>query len=238
MNTDLEALLEVAIFDRRLQRLDTAIKKAEKRLADTDAHAKRAATHLQAKADALSVTKKEEHGYQRKLHLYRERRASAIRILESGVGDFTAAEKQVSQCDQILDDTETLILEAMETHDSLDEDVAQATAGVADTEQGLTVVKAETRAEIADHNREWQEIVAERELAWGRVDREFHHKYNNLLRRKKYSVAPIYKGACDGCQIVLQRQELADLKRGLIKTCRGCKRWLVLETDWPLPLGV
>ncbi len=238
MHVDLEQLTQIAVLDRRLQQLDTAIKKDEKRRVDAEQHAQKTGAHLKSKQDALAGTKRDEHAHQRKLHLYRDRRASAIRILESGVGDFTAAERQVSQCDEILDDTETLLLEALEEHDTLDEDIEQAAAGVADADQGLGVVVEETKAAIARCNAEWREIVAEREVLWTALDREFHAKYENLLRRKKYAVAPIYQGACAGCQRVVQRQEVADLKRGLMKTCRGCHRWLVLESDWPLPLGL
>jgi predicted nucleic acid-binding Zn-ribbon protein len=238
MHSDLVQLLEVAVLDRRLQKLDTAIKKDERRLVNATAGADKAAAHLKAKTDALAQTKKEEHAHQRKIRVYGDRRASAIRILESGVGDFTAAEKQVVQCDQILDDTETLLLEALEAHDELDADIAEATAGFADTEHGLKRVRDETSVSGVECNREWQEIVSEREVAWAALAREFYNKYNNMLRRKKYAVAPIYQGACDGCQRVVELQEVADLKKSRVITCRGCRRWLVLRDDWPLPLGV
>jgi len=238
MNEDLSILTAIAIFDRRLQKLDTAIKKNEKRLADATRRVQKTREDLHTKRAALAANKKEEHALQRKLHLYRDRRNSAARVLESGVGDFTAAERQIAQCDDILDDAETLLLEALETHDGLDEDIEQCTAALSDAEQGLDVVQAETRVTIEACNTEWREIVADREVRWAGLEREFHHKYENLLRRKKYAVTPIFQGACTGCQRVIQRQEATDVKRGLLKTCRGCHRWLVLEADWPLPLGL
>jgi len=238
MNEDLAKLVAIAIFDRRLQKLDTAIKRQEKRLADASAHERGVQAQLDTLQARLGTLKKEEHALQRKLHLYRDRRSSAARVLQSGVGDFSAAERQLAQCDEILDETETLLLEALETHDGLDSDIEACSAALEDAQQGLSTVRAETQAQIGEHNTEWQQIVAEREVGWAALDREFHGKYETLLRRKKYAVAPIYQGACTGCQRVIQRQEAADVKRGLLKTCRGCHRWIVLETDWPLPLGV
>ena len=237
MNEDLAKLTAIAVLDRRLQALDTSIKKQEKRLSDATKRVQDVEADLAGKRDALSALKTEEHALQRKLHLYKDRRDSAIRILESGVGDFTAAERQVEQCDGILDDTETLLLEALETHDGLDEDIREREAAQVDAKQGLEVVTTEATTIIDACNAEWRDIVARREVDWESLDREFHHKYENLLRRKKYAVAPIYQGACHGCQRVIQRQEAADVKRGLLMTCRGCHRWLVLEEEWPLPLG-
>jgi predicted nucleic acid-binding Zn-ribbon protein len=238
MNEDLAKLTAIAVLDRRLQALDASIKKHQKRLDDSKQRVQKVETDLQSKREALTALKNEERSLQRKLHLYRDRRNSAIRILESGVGDFTAAERQVAQCDDILDNTETLLLEALETHDALDEDIEQREAALVDAQAGLTVVTAESTSTIDACNAEWREIVAKREVDWATLEREFHHKYENLLRRKKYAVAPIYQGACHGCQRVIQRQEAADVKRGLLMTCRGCHRWLVLEEEWPLPLGL
>lgn len=229
MHPDLERLSRIDAIDRERRRLSARVE------AETTAHreateaverAERALRDLQQQRQA-GVD--EERELSRKLHRYRDRRTSALRVLESGQGDPDAAQRQLDQCDAIIDETETAVLELLERQDALSGSLEAAEAALSATRDHLEALANALPATLEGLRAELAEREDERQRELAALDASTADRYERLVARRGTAVARVEGGACSACRRVIQAQHLADLRRGLIQPCHSCNRWLIPE---------
>lgn len=229
MHPDLQRLARADAIDRERRRVTRARDALQQGHVEARDAVVAAEAGLEDAEQALQQAREEERALNRKLHQYRQRRDSAVRILESGAGDPDSAQRQLDQCDQILDQTETELLELMERQDTLQAARDRAVGTLDAAKQALARLDAETPPRVAELQADLERMASERDAELAALDALTRDRYLELLRRKGNAVAPIDGGACQSCRMVVQAQHLADIKRGLIVPCRGCHRWLVPE---------
>jgi predicted nucleic acid-binding Zn-ribbon protein len=228
MHADLERLASLNDLDQELDRVLRELADARalvQRADDAIADATRTRDAAQAEVD---VARNEERTLQRKLEEYKTRQQGAIRILETGAGDPTLAERQLSQCAAILDQTETEMLELMERQDRLKAQLTATERALDKT--GIARKEAEHLApgRIAKLDRQRVELEAKRAQLSDGLPIDLRKRYDTLRGgKKKYAVARLDKDVCRGCQMVVGSQQIADIRRGLMEPCRGCGRWVV-----------
>lgn len=228
MHEVLALLVQIDERDRAIYALQRSVAKEQGLLDDAQTQAGRALEILGAADTALERSRKTEHELSRKAHMYKQRRASALRVLESGIGDISAAERQLEQCEAILDDTETDQLELMDRQDT--ERVAQAAATTALQAARAAVAAQEARVppELARLQGEITAEQAARATVLAKLPRETRARYQTFQDKRRWAVAKVTNGACGACRMVVPAQQLADLKRGVPpEPCRGCHRWIV-----------
>ena len=106
MHEDLVRLAEVDRLDRELRRVDRAVQAAHKDVEDHEQGVVQTKAHLTALEATRKASRGNLHQAERRAKRYRDRRASANKVLQSGVGDFSAAERQLTECARILDEVE------------------------------------------------------------------------------------------------------------------------------------
>jgi len=227
MHPELEHLARADGLDREIRATDAALREAEAALAGA-----REQVALQEKTVSSLVTERdaqtaEERRLERELHRYRDRRTSALRVLEGGGGDPEAASRQVEQCEQILDRTETDLLQLLEEVDALCERLARARAALEEATHELAQREESHPTRMAELQSRRLELVRARDEELEQVDPATRSRYETLRARKGTAVARIEGGACSACRQVVQQQHIADLNRGLMEPCRGCGRWLL-----------
>ena len=229
MHEDLVRLAEVDRLDRELRRVGRAADAARKEISDHEQGVVEAQAHLATLEAARKASKTSLHQAERRAKRYRDRRASANKVLQSGVGDFSAAERQLTECARILDEVETVILEQMEQLEDLDAQIVAAGQAIVDAEAALADKQRTIPPQLEQLGSERGDLQGARDAVFDELDREFQTRYDRLVARKKFAVGHIIKDACSACQRVLPPQQKTDLKRGRIEACRGCHRWLVLD---------
>jgi predicted nucleic acid-binding Zn-ribbon protein len=217
-----EADLALDKLDRHEARLREAIPAAEQALADAIAAA-------EAARQAVKNNGREQTRLQGEIATYLTRKQGALRALEQGMGSSDAAERQVQQCGDIIDGLEERQLELMELEASEARAVSTTEQGQRDAEAALTEAKQRLVSELERMNGERTELRATRSHLHLQLDREIQNRYDLLRTRKGTAVATVVDGFCRTCRIAPPRQELADLRRGLMHSCRGCGRYLVVR---------
>ena len=118
MNDELERLTALDALDREIERYRADRLRRTARV--TGAHQATEATrrtHTEAEA-ALATNRTEERALQRRLEELRNSRAAAMRVLTTGIGNPEAAERQLENCNGLIDETETRMLELFEVQDT------------------------------------------------------------------------------------------------------------------------
>lgn len=227
MHPELEHLARADGIDREIRATDAALRDADQALAEARDQVDLKEKALAALTDERAAQRAEERRLEREMHRYRDRRASALRVLEGGGGDPEAAARQLAQVDEILDRHETELLQLLEAADDVVERIARAESALAVAREDLARIEAEHPERTAELRARRDELVRARDQELAEVDPALKARYEVLVARKGTAVARIERGACSACRQTVQQQHLTDLNRGLMEPCRGCGRWLV-----------
>jgi predicted nucleic acid-binding Zn-ribbon protein len=223
-----ERLARTDQLDRERGRQEAELAKARAALAEAEA-ALATATSGVAEAQALvDANRADERAAQRRLDELKQKHASAIRILETGAGDAAAAERQLENCERLIDETETAMLEVLEAQDHVKGTLAAAQERRATAE----ATAGRARTEVPPKVEELTAAIAD---LGGRVDAELaalpadiRKRYQALRAAGKWPVAHVKDGSCAACRMTVPPQKVTEVKKGRLEECNGCKRWLVM----------
>lgn len=227
MEDVVERLARVDRLDRERARQETEVARQRASLAEAEAAVAAAAAGV-AEAQALvDANRADERALQRRIDDLRQNRAAAIRMLETGAGDPVAAERQLENCERLIDETETSMLELLEAQDRVNGALASAQG----RETLAEAVRARARSEVPPRLDELAatlaELTRELEAELEALPADIRKRYRALRGSGKWPVAHIRDGSCDGCRMSVPPQSVAEVRKGRLKECMGCRRWLV-----------
>jgi len=189
-------------------------KKADKRLIDAE--------------NALIDLKRNEINYQQKIETYIKRTKTAVQALEKGLGDPDSAQKQITQCGDIIDNLEISILENLDAQESAATAILMAKESVVEHTDKTTVFQTESRIQSLELGELVSAKTAARTQLIKGLDVTIRNRYENLRRSKGTAVARVVDSCCRTCQLALPMQDVSDLQRGREISCRKCGRWLFI----------
>jgi len=228
MHDDLVRLRQMDTHDRNAARASKAARALrddrrgrEKALADAEAHL------AQVEEDAQSLRKTELTAH-RDLERARTYQTRARRALEEGLGDAEAAQRQLEQTTVQIDDLETQLLEHMESGDAMTEKRASAATAIDSAKAHLAELLERFDGELAAHLAEEAQQAAEVRSIAPLLPPELKGRYEDLRAKRQWAVAIVREGACNACNKVITQQHISDIRRGLLKACMGCHRFLVI----------
>ncbi len=227
MHEDLERLDRLDRLDRDRFRQDLKIKELRSEHEALRATLGEQEAVLGARQGAVDENATGQRGLQRKLSDYRNSRASAVRLLETGQGDAEAAQRQIDRCEALIDETETELLELLEQADALEALVSEASAAVAASRERLAQLDGSVPEEIAKLQASMASLTEQRRALIDTLPRELVSRYEHWRARGKWAVSRIVGKTCDACRMEVQPQHRSDLRRGRIAPCRGCHRYLI-----------
>lgn len=226
MHADLEHLVALDRLDRAVERSDKAVADARQALVDKGAALTAAREKLASLKAEVQASRDAQHAGERQAKRYRDRKQSAENVLQSGIGDYEAAQRQIAECNRILDDLETTILEQLELQDELAGAIQTAEATIEGCERALAEQEAATPKVVAAEKVTRADLLAERKTHEAQLPADFLDRYERLCARKKRAVAPVRQDACGACMQSIKAQERIELKRDRMVECGSCHRWL------------
>ena len=177
---------------------------------------------------SLSEERAAERSTHRDLEQVRTYRSRAQRALEQGLGDPEAAQRQLDQTSAQIDDLETALLERLEAQDALEVQKQAAKEALRAAHASLQELMATYADTLASHEQEADLQAGKlQDLASG-LPSDLRVRYDGHRAKGRWAVASIREGACNACNQVVRQQHISDLRRGLLKRCLGCHRFLVL----------
>lgn len=229
MNADAAALERVDRLDRELTRVKAELAKIAARLEQRKTEADKArAAYEQARA-ALEANRTEERTANRRIEELRSSREAALRVLNTGVGNAEAAQRQLERCDALIDEAETGALELLEQQDTLAAAAAAAERAEATATAALRDDERTAPEQSGALEREHDALTAQRAEAAAALNSELRPRYEGFRERGRYAVSKVSGGSCVACSMAVQAQMLADLRNDKLVTCHGCHRWLLVS---------
>jgi len=229
MSVDLEQLARLSDLDVALTRAEAALKEARASVASAEAALAAAVSERDEVRAEFTTAKQTEREANRRLAQYHTRLQRAEKVLETGVGDPAAAERQRVQCLEIIDGIETEVLEALEVQEDIQPRLDAANERVAAAERAVVEARQSGPERVASLVDEIGELRVAHDDIHGTLDREIRGRYDLLRSRKPPAVARIRNDACAMCMYTVPKQATIEMRRGRLVTCRGCGRWLYPE---------
>jgi predicted nucleic acid-binding Zn-ribbon protein len=237
LHPELILLEALAVADRDIARADHATAEAHRERAQAVAAVEAAARSVEQAEDTARQLRDSLAALADKARLYEQRRAGALRALETGAGSADAAQRQLEQCEAILDETETAQLEALERQDSAAEAVRGAHELAAAERASLEATDAALPSRLSEASAARAEAEERRTAAREPLPAHTLSRYDALQARRGTAVAYIEDGACRACRRTAGKGQEQEILRGRLEACRSCGRWLVpsVQPDEPEP---
>ena len=231
MHPELVQIAKTAALDREIATLDAQVARHERALRVAQ-EAVEAVQHAIGDVDhELSLNKHQEGQINKDIEKLQRRRASATRVLDGTVtaGDPAAAQRQLEQCNDLLDDRETEVLEVLEQRDEILARRQSLHESLAEKKEVLLAAQSSTPEAVSRLKETRLTLASSRQEAFSVLPQEVQRRYNDMTRRRGTPIATIIKQACSACHFTVAAQHRSDLARGLIVPCKSCGRWLILD---------
>jgi len=229
--SDLEQVTALGAIDAVLDDLDKKLAKQRARVPNADDAIDVCHKTLMRSIAAHKAAKEVERTTAREVERYEKRRSQAERALESGMGDAAAADRQVQQCSSIIDELETRQLDEMEASEACDQAVKAAEAALEAAELSRAEHAKLSPPIIDDLLARRAVAQAERDALFPLLHPEVANRYTVLRRTKTVAVSLMRDSTCIPCRRTVAMAEAAEVRRGRLKACRACGRYLVLEIN-------
>ncbi len=176
----------------------------------------------------LAEQHKSAKALERRLNQYTRTAHMTRDLIDSGrAPDFQMATRQLAQCEQIIDELETELLELFESIEASEASLNTAQQNA--SEAGEARQRAEQRA--TDHMAPLSDQLdaASEQIRLRREDvpLEFLEWYDRLRATARVPISEIREKACSACRIQPPSQTLREIRTAKrVHRCRNCSRFL------------
>jgi len=127
-------------------------------------------------------------------------------------------------------DQETAVMQAWNTVETAQKDVADQQAKAKEEEAAYKKEKEEKEHKLKELQQKYQELEKQRTTKTTAVPEEWLETYEHMRGRVSDPVVPVDRGSCSACFYSIPNQDLIRLKRRALLQCKGCFRFLYDET--------
>ncbi len=198
------------------------------KIVDRTAAVEQSTTKLSAATDNLTRLKGKEREANRKAATYTKRRDTAQRSIDQGLAtDYVAAEDQIRQCGEILDQVETLQLELMESVEAAAELLERSTMTLALNKSQVIASQKAYDDRYPTLKNEFDAASKLRNAARQDIWKDLIQRYDELRKKRRPAFADIRNDSCTGCNVKINATDLSNHRRAAeLVTCRQCGRLL------------
>lgn len=227
MDPLLPLLLPLARLDDDAQTRADRIRRVRHELAQAASATSAAKTSLAEATAARDTTAAANAADEAELKRYDDQRKAALRVLETGVGNIAAAERQFAACKDAIDTLEGTVLERLDVL-AADEARVEAASRTLDAAKKAQIeLEARHQPELASLLAAASAADAQRlELAAALPVAE-RQQYLTTVAKKGTALAALTSAkACAACSRALPVDVAARVLKGALHVCAGCTRWV------------
>jgi len=224
---ELEMVARLGAADAAVDALDKEIEALERRVPAAEGELASAVTTRESASKALAAARAEEKKLDADVAAARQRKASAERALDHGLGDPRAVQHQVTTSTAQIETLESRQLEILGQIETLSSSAALAETAWKVAKSRLEESRSATAPLLATAREKRKAAAAAREEAWVPIPRELQGRYSVVRNKRRTAITASVNGYCTQCSVAIPRQDLIDLDKGLLRACPGCSRYIV-----------
>ncbi len=236
MNAQLSLLVQLQQFDLNIHQLDDQQHKIPARIDEARFALDQANSRLEDVKTALEKATTDRRSGEQDLdeqesHVQKLR----TRLMELKTNkEYQAHLFEIDLANKKKDSLEERVLLAMERGEEKQKELEEVQGLVDDAIQSFTQEKTQLESKAIDLDRELGELKVQKDDVLKLLDKSVYARYTKLKSTLKVVVvAQVRSGTCQGCQLQIPPQLIADVKRAdQLLTCPYCFRILYGE-DFP-----
>jgi predicted nucleic acid-binding Zn-ribbon protein len=233
LNAQLSLLVQLQQFDLNINKLDDQRHKIPVCINEARSSLDQANSRLEDIKTALEKATADRRGGEQDLdeqesHVQKLR----TRLMEIKTNkEYQAHLFEIDLANKKKDSLEERVLLAMERGEEKQKEFEEVQRFVDDTTQSFTQEKTQLESKAIDLDRELVELKVQKEDVLKLLDKPVYARYTKLKSANKVVVvAQVRSGTCQGCQLQIPPQLIADVKRAdQLLTCPYCYRILYAE---------
>ncbi|MBM4392166.1 MAG: hypothetical protein FJ090_13680 [Deltaproteobacteria bacterium] len=228
MHADLVAISNLYAADRAMdalrgehEALSSAVRGAREAVASAEASVK-------LNESTVATVVASQRATDRELEDYIDKKKRAQKLIDTGAGDYAAAERQVAQCASIIDQLETRALELMEQRDGAESVMASSRRELAARQAELEAVRARLAARDAPIRAELAAALEHQRAVSPELPASCRLHYDDLRRRKRVVLVNVDDGCCSVCAMRIPPQKFVEVQKDrAVHTCVGCGGYIL-----------
>ncbi len=228
MHPELEALAALWAEDQALDRLTDELAALHARVEACKGELVSARAAHEVLVAERAALKERDHALSRRLDTYVKRRDRTQQQLDAGiVSDFLVAQKQLSECTDIVDEIETDLLELYEEIEDCDGRMDRSLGGVELRELKLREATSALDTRSPGLHAEITVQSSTRDDARTHVRGDYLSRYGLLIEKGREPISALRGADCGGCFKRIPQERLEAHKRAVsVQTCPSCSRFL------------
>lgn len=186
------------------------------------------ATQAKKRAE-LEELRKQERALSRELDSYTERRNRTRAMLDNGTApDYAAAERQLNQCNTIIDDLENRGLTLLDGLEGLDAELKALAYDLVRANNKRAEVAAARAARQGPAQAELTEAQAHREHVAAELPNHWRSPYAELRRKRRPALVNMDGETCSVCFTRVPPQRIVEVRMGrAVHVCPGCQGFIL-----------
>lgn len=232
MKEGLQQLLELQQVDKDLQKLEDAKQQYPSEISSRQREIELARQNLQELENRLEELARKQRHFERELEVgkadLQEREARFAEVTTNK--EYDALQLEIEACKSKIANCETQILEAIETAETLAQQVETERQTCAEINQDQQEHIDELQGKLATIQQEVDSVYSRREGYTRDIDDSLLKLYERSRHRRGMRVAPVRKGACGACFRQLPAQQRSNVRRNeQVYFCESCGAILVWD---------
>jgi len=233
LNAQLSLLVQLQQFDLSIQQLDDQRHKIPVRINE----ARSALDQVHSRLEGIKTALEKATGERRSGEQDLDEQESHVQKLRTRLMDIKTNKEyqahlfEIDLANKKKDSLEERVLVAMERGEEKEKELKEVQKLVDNATQSFTQEKTQLESKAIDLDRELGELKVQKEDVLKLLDKTVYARYTKLKSANKVIVvAQVRSGTCQGCQLQIPPQLIADVKRAdQLLTCPYCFRILYAE---------
>jgi len=227
LKDQLKLLIELQVYDAKIQELDGALKAFPAKFEAMNADVKKVETMLDRERAQLAETeswrkKQEQDANDQEDALIKARQRSG---LVKNVKEHMANERELETNRKNAQSREEEVKRLAGAVETAKKSLVQHEADLAAMKSHVSDDELSARAQMTDVEQQIATIQKDREVAAARVDAAALKRYSSIRMRRGMALAAVRNSTCLGCHMNIPPQLFNILQRGnSIETCPNCNR--------------
>jgi len=228
VHADLVAISNLYAADRAIdtlrgehESLSSAVRAARDAVASAEASVK-------LNEGAVATVVAAQRATDRELEDYIDKKKRAQKLIDTGAGDYAAAERQVAQCAAIIDQLETRSLELMDQRDGAESVLVSSRRELAGRQAELEAARGKLAARDAPIRAELAAAFEHQRAVSPQLPASYRLHYDDLRRRKRIVLINVDDGCCSACAMRIPPQKFVEVQKfRAVHTCVGCGGYIL-----------
>lgn len=234
MNTQkLQSFIDLVTFDQNITKLENSVQSLKQELSSLQSDVEQVGKTVEKKLLEKKKLKKELDLQELDVKKLQDKENKKIAIVEqaSNSKEYDASQKELETIRADRDAAEQRLMKMFNAYETLQKDIERIEKEQEQKRSDVQAVISTKQKSLTSHEKEFNELVKQREAKTAGVPDDWMLRYNNMRGKVANPVVEIDQDSCSACFFLVSSRDLQTLTQGELVQCKDCYRFLYASQD-------